>query len=271
MNGRTRVGPALAALSLAGALACTTATAPAVSEGRPCAGLHPPAATRVVPLELPPTYAAARVSAELPAEVVVSPDGGVREASLRTSDFGLLAPFAEETLKRGRFSPGTFENNAAAVRLPVRVPLGAAPRRDDAHALPEIWAYVAAGQSREARWQLRDSVSSVTLVGRVPKLAAPGGSPAASDASGASVVAIAPTGQTKTLLTIPPSDAPQEIRQTVATGKFFAAAGEYRLELRGAGTTPLASARFTVSDDFRGAVINACETLVLARKTGPGN
>jgi len=31
------------------------------------------------------------------------------------------------------------------------------------------------------------------------------------------------------------------------------------------------SARFTVADDFHGAVINACEPLVLSRKTGPGN
>jgi len=249
------------ALALGSGLGCTTASAPpAVSEGRPCVGLHPPAPLRVVPLEVPPAYAAARITAELPAEVVVGPDGALREAAMRTSEFGILAPFAEETLKRGRFSPGTFENNAAAVRLPVRVPVGTGRPSDAAHALPEIWAFVASGQSREARWQLRDSVSSLTLVGRVPKLASP-----------ASVVAIAPGKQTKTLLTIPSADAPQEIRQTVAVGKFFAASGEYRIELRGEGPTALATAHFTISDDFRGAVINACETLMLARKTGPGN
>src|SRR5262249_55116504 len=153
------------------------------------------------------------------------------------------------------------ENNPAAVRLPVRVPVGAPRHNDEAHALPEIWAYVAAGQSREARWQLRDSVSSITVFGHVPKLAAPGGA----------VVAIAPNGQTKTLPTTPAAAPPQEIHQTTSAGKFVAAAGEYRVELRGANARALAGARFTVSDDYRGAVINACETLVLTRKTGPGN
>jgi hypothetical protein len=180
---------------------------------------------------------------------------------MRTAEYGILAPFAEETLKRGRFSPGTFENNPTAVRLPVSVPIGEPRRPGEAHAVPEIWVYVAAGQSREARWQLRDSVASVTLVGHVPRLPAPGGS----------VVAIGPDRQVRTLLTIPASDAPQEIRQTVSAGRVFAGAGEYRIELRGSSTVALASARFTVSDDYRGAVINACETLALTRKTGPGN
>src|SRR4029077_10043003 len=112
----------------------------------------------------------------------------------------------------------------------------------------EIWIFVAAGQSREARWQLRDSVSSVTLVGHVPKLSAPGGS----------VVAVAPAKQVRTLLTIPASDARQEIRQTVAAGRVFAGAGAYRVERRGGNGLALASARFTVSDDYRVAVINAC-------------
>ncbi len=262
--GRGRAGlPSAAALAaaLGFGLGCTTATPTAVSSGTPCAGLHPPTAVRVVPLDVPPTYAAARISAELPAEVVVNPDGTVGEAAVRTAEYGMLAPFAEETLKRGRFSAGTFENNPAAVRLPVRVPIGGPRHSDEAHAPPEIWIYVAAGQSREARWQLRDSVSSVTLVGHVAKLSAPGGS----------VVAVAPDKQVRTLLTIPPSEAPQDIRQTVAAGKVFGGVGTYRVELRGANGLALASARFTVSDDYRGAVINACETLPLTRKTGPGN
>ncbi len=249
------------AVGLGLGLACTTATQSAVSGGSPCAGLHPPAAVRVVPLDVPPTFAAARVAAEVPAEVVVNTDGTVGEAAVRTAELGMLAPFAEETLKRGSFSPGTLENNPAAVRLPVRVPIGTPRHPDEAHAAPEIWVYVAPGQSREARWQLRNSVSNVTLVGHVLKLPAPGGS----------VVAVAPDKQVRTLLTIPASDAPQEILQTVSAGKVFADAGEYRVELRGSNGLALASARFTVSDDYRGAVINACETLVLTRKTGPGN
>jgi hypothetical protein len=258
----SKIPRVLGALAIAASLACATASAPtatASSEGRPCLGLTPPKSVHVVPLETPPTYAAARLSADLPAEVVVDPDGSVRAAAMRTAEFSILAPFAEETLKRGRFSPGAFENNPAAIRLPVRVPIGTPRGNEELHPLPELWVYTAAGQSREARWQLRDSVSSVTIVGRLSKLAAPGGT----------VVAIAPSGQTKTLLTIPASDAAQQIHQTVSTGKFFAAAGEYRLELR--ASKMLASARFTVAEDFRGAVINACETVALPRKTGPGN
>lgn len=260
-RGRLGILAALAA-ALGELFGCAASAPTAVSEGRPCVGLQSPAPQRVVPLELPATFAAARLSAELPAEVVVSPDGSVGAAAMRTAEYGMLAPFAEETLKRGRFSPGTFENNPAAIRLPVRVPIGTPRHPDQAHAVPEIWLYVAAGQSREARWQLRDSVTSVTLVGHVPRLPAPG-----------SVVVVAPDKQMHTLLTIPASDAPQEIRQTVPAGKVFAGAGQYRVELRGAGSAELAlaSARFTVADDFRGAVINACEPIVLTRKTGPGN
>ena len=256
-----RLGVLAAAAALGVLFGCATSTPTAVSEGRPCVGLHEPAPQRVVPLELPPTFAAARLAAELPAEVVVNLDGSVGEAAMRTAEYGMLAPFAEETLRRGRFSPGAFENNPAAVRLPVRVPIGTPRRPDEAHALPEIWLYVSAGQSREARWQLRDSITSVTLVGHVPRLPAPGGS----------VVVVAPDKQAHTLLAIPASDAPQGIRQTVPAGKIFAGAGQYRVELRGAGSSVLASARFTVADDFRGAVINACEPVVLSRKTGPGN
>ena len=258
--GTVRISAGLAlALALGGTLRCTTSAPTAVSEGRPCVGLHPPSAVRLVPLEVPPTFAAARISAELPAEVVVNADGTVRAAAIRSNEFGILAPFAEETLKRGQFNPGSFENNAAAVRLPVRVPIGATPRQDGSHALPEVWLFVAAGQSREARWQLRDSVSQVTIVAHVPKLAAPGGS----------IIVITPDKQTRALLMVPPFDAPQDIRQTIAANKIFAAAGEYVLELRGSST--LATTHFTVAEDYRGAVINACEPIVLTRKTGPGN
>ncbi len=248
-------------VALGGLSGCAGSAPTVLSEGRPCVGLHPPAPQRVVPVDLPPTFAAARLSAEIPAEVVVRPDGTVGEAAMRTAEYGMLAPFAEETLKRGRFSPGTFENNPAAVRLAVRVPIGTPRHLDDARAPAEIWLYVAPGQSREAHWQLRDSVRSVTLIGHVPRLPAPGGA----------VVVVAPDGQVHTLLTIPPAEAPQEMRQTVPSARVFSAAGQYRVELRGAGTSALASARFTVADDFRGAVINACDPIVLSRKTGPGN
>ena len=232
-------------------------SAPASPQARPCLGLTPPRVLAITPLELPATFAAARLSAELPAEVVIGPDGSVRQAAMRTTAIAVLAPFAEETLKRARFDAGSFEGNPTSVRAPVRIAIGG-PRPSAQPPIPEVWAYVAAGESREARWQLRDSVSRVTVVAHVPRLAAPG-----------AVVAVAPDGQTKSLVALAASESPQEINQTVATGKFFARAGEYRLELRGADV--LSTARFTIADDSKNAVISACETVSVARKTGPGN
>ena len=99
----------------------------------------------------------------------------------------------------------------------------------------------------------------LTVTAHATKVAAPG----------AEIVAVAPDGRTKTLVKLPASNNPQEVRQTVATEKFFAAAGTYRLELR--ASKVLAWADFTVAEDYRAAVINACEPLTLPRKTGPGN
>lgn len=171
----------------------------------------------------------------------------------------MFAPFAEETLKRARVDGGSFEGHPAAVRVPVRVALGLMRERDEKKAPAELWAYVAPGQSREARWQLRDSVSRLSVFAHVPALPPAGGA----------IVAVDPRGQTHTLVVLSASDARQDLRQTVSTGKFFAGAGEYRLELRAPGT--LAASRLTIADDYRQAVINACEPLSVSRKTGPGN
>jgi hypothetical protein len=210
-------------------------------------------------VDLPASFAAVRLAGELPAEVTVAADGSLRDMAMRTADLPVLASFAQETLRKTRFSAGSFEGNPAAVRLPVQVPIGGPRRPVDPRGPAEVWMHVAAGQSREARWQLRDSVAWVTVLAHAPKLPAPG----------AEVVAVAPGGRTKTLVKIPASSSPQEIRQTVAAEKFFDAAGGYRVELR--ASKVLASADFTIADDYRGAVINACEPLTLPRKTGPGN
>lgn len=256
---RLRLGAA--AILGAGALAagaCGSA-APSRVEGRPCEGLTPPRILMANPLDLPTTFTSAHLSAELPAEVTVGPDGAAREPAVRTTDFSVLAPFAEETLKRARFSGGALEGNPAAVRLPVRVAVGNPRPRDPARAPADVWAFVAAGQSREARWQLRDSVSRITVVAHVPALAQPG-----------AIVAVAPGGQTRTLIALPVSDAPAELRRTVEAGKAFAGTGVYTVELR-RGETALASSRFTVADEYRAAVINACDTVLVTKKTGPGN
>ena len=62
------------------------------------------------------------------------------------------------------------------------------------------------------------------------------------------------------------------------TGKFLAAAGDYRIELR-AGKTTVAFTVVTVASSFEGAIVNACEPLAMPagsvpqlniQKTGPG-
>jgi hypothetical protein len=248
------------ACAVAAGLACATSAAPPRSDVPACQGLAPPRVVGMQRVDLPASLASVRLAGELPAEVTVAGDGSARESAMRTGDLPVLASFVQETLKHTRFDAGSFEGNAAAVRIPVQVPIGGPrPPATNPRAPAEVWAYVAAGQSREARWQLRGSVAWVTVSAHAPKLPAPG----------AEIVAVAPDGQTLTLVKVPASNRPQDVRQTVATGKFFAATGTYRLELR--ASKVLASAHFTIADDYRGAVINACEPLTLPRKTGPGN
>jgi Gram-negative bacterial TonB protein C-terminal len=252
---------ALTAAGLAIGLSCATSS-PVADVAPPCLGLAPPKILAANLVALPQTYVAANVGAEMPVEVTVGRDGTVDEVAVRTSDLALLAPYAEESLKRSRFAPGTFEGNPVAVRVPVRVSVGAPPRTPaNDPGLAQIWAHVADDGSREARWQLRGSVSRLTLIARLGR----------SWASGATIVAVAPGGAQKTLLTLPAtSSPPPEIHQTVATGKFFAPAGNYRLELRTAGGA-IASAHLTIADDSTRAVVNACEPLSVSRRTGPGN
>lgn len=261
MTRRSAAGAGLAAAALAMGLSCATST-PAADAAGPCLGLTPPRVLAANVLAIPATYAAARVSAVMPVEATIARDGTVGEVAVRTADVALLAPFAEESIQRSRFAPGTFEGNPVAVRVPALVSIGSPLGERARKPVPaQVWAYVAGGASREARWQLRDSVSRLTLVANLGRSAG----------SGAAIVATAPNGAQKTLLTLAAAASPPpEVRQSVATGKFFAPAGVYRLELRSAGGA-LATARLTIADDFTQAVVNACETVSVSGKAGPGN
>ena len=258
---RTAASVALGVAGLCGALACATSAAPSPPsrEASPCSGLTPPRPLMTRPVELPATYAAARLSADVPAEATIARDGTVRDPLVRTAELSMLAPFAEATVSRTKFQAGSFENNPAAIRVPFRIAVGSPRSREELRAPADVWAHVAAGESREARWQLRDSVTKLTVTAHVPGFKAPEGA----------IVAVAPDGQTKTLVKLSPSSSPQDVRQTVSAGKFFAAAGEYRLELRAGGT--LASAHLTIANDYNASILNACEPLALPKKAGPGN
>ncbi len=247
-----------AACGLAAALGCASAGPAAAAP--PCAGLSPPALLVAGPVNLPQTYVSARLAADVIEEIVVGRDGAVLGVQLVAASISPLAPFAEASLHHAEFAPGRIEGNPVAVRGWIRMPIGGivkSRRRDPAY--DSLRAFVPGGASREARWQLAGSLERLEIVAHI-----------GSDVpQGAVVVAVAPGGGEQTLLTIPASAPPLEIRETVKTGRFLWAAGDYRLELRAAGK-PLAATTVTVAAGFETAIVNACEPLVGPEKTGPG-
>ena len=248
-----------AACGLAAALGCAS-SAPPPAAVPACAGFVPPALLEAGPVALPQTYVAARLSAEVLEEIVVGRDGTVSGIRLVATSIAPLAPFAEASLQHGKFAPGTIEGNPVAVRGWIKMPIGGilkTARRDPPY--DTVRAFVPGGASREALWQLAGSVDRLALAAHV-------GSPVA---QGAAIVAIAPGGAEQTLLAIPAAPSPFDIHETVKTGRFFTAAGDYRLELRADGK-PLASSTVTIAAGFETAIVNACEPLVGPEKTGPG-
>lgn len=249
---------AAAACGLAALLGCAS-SGPAVA-APPCAGLTPPAFVVIGAVALPQTYVSARLAADVIEEIVVGRDGVVAGIRLVTTSVPPLAPFAEAALQHSTFTPGTIEGNPVAVRGWIKVPIGGiirAGRREPRY--DDLRAFVPGGGSREALWQLAGSVDRLMLVAHVGS-AVP---------QGAAIVAVAPGGAEQTLLSIPAAPAPLEIRETVKAGRFFAAAGDYKVELRAAGIR-LAATTVTIAAGFESAIINACEPLVGPEKTGPG-
>lgn len=245
--------------------ACGLAAAGCASSGPaaatpPCAGLSPPALLAAGPVVLPQTYVSAGLAADVVEEIVVDRDGVVARIQLVATSVAPLAPFAEAALQRAKFAPGRIEGNPVAVRGWIRMPIGSIvkPGRKEP-VYDSLRAFVPGGASREARWQLAGSVERLVLVAHV------GGAVT----QGALIVAVAPGGAEQTLLSVPAATPPLEIRETVKTGRFLSAAGDYRLELRAAGK-PLASTTITVAAGFETAIVNSCEPLVGPEKTGPG-
>ena len=250
---------ALVACALAVVVGCAS-SAPPPAAVPACAGLVPPALIVAGPVALPQTYVSARLAAEVVEEIVVGRDGSVSGIRLVATSVPPLAPFAEASLEQGKFAPGTIEGNPVAVRGWIRMPIGGiiTTRRHDPP-YDSVRAFVPGGGSREALWQLAGSVDRLALAAHVGSAVA----------QGAAIVAIAPGGAEQTLLAIPAAPSPFDIHETVKTGRFFAAAGDYRLELR-AGGKSLASSTVTIAAGFETAIVNACEPLVGPEKTGPG-
>ena len=239
-----------AAAVLGAALACSSTPTATVS-GPQCQGFVPPRLVAAGPINLPPSWTAARIGADVIEEVVVGRDGTVKETRLVASAVGPLVPFAQSSLEKSRFSAGSIEGNPVAVRGVVTVTVGLVRKLPNEPPYDALRAFVATAESREARWQLAGSVGRLTLVAHVGSAAASGG---------ASIVAVAPGGAEKVLLAIPATTPPVEVRETVGTGRFLHKAGDYTLELR-AGGKRLAGTTVTVATGFETAVVNACEPL----------
>jgi hypothetical protein len=259
------VSPFMAAALVAAVLGCATAPTATVA-GPSCPGFTPPRLVVAGPASLPPTWTAARLGCEVTEEIVVDKTGAVKETRLVAAAVAPLVPFAQASLEKSRFSAGSIEGNPVAVRGVIAMPVGLVRKLPNEPPFDAVRVFVAGGEPREARWQLAGSVDRLTFVAHL-------GSPVAG--GGASIVAAAPGGAEKVLLTIPAATPPIEVRETVRTGRFFHEAGDYALRLRAGGKT-LASTTLTIASGFETAVVNACEPLPgpvggAPERTGPGH
>ncbi len=249
---RSRLAPAGPSVLVVATLAAACATsAPPPGDARECAGFVPPAQVAPGSVPFPPSFAAANVGGEVTDEIVVGRDGSVRQVRFVPANNALFAPFAEEILRRSRFTPASIEGNPVAARVQIVTVIGKPRKTKDDPLFDDLRAFVPGGQSREARWQLAGSVDRLTVVARL-------GSPAP---RGATVAAVGPKGGEKTLLTVGASAAPRKVRETVKTGKLLADAGDYRIELRVDGKV-VATTTVTIAARHEDAIVNACEPVL---------
>ena len=241
-------GRLLAILAAAAHLAC--ASAPAASPVPACSGFTPPLRITTGASTLPDSYLAARVGGEVVDEVVIRKDGSVGAVRAVHSRIAELAPYAEASVRRSRFSPPAIEGNPVAVRILITTPVGLV-RQDRSGPAPDtLWGYIPGGESREARWQLSGSVEKLAIEARAT----------AAPREEVRIAAVSPDGAERILWKGSPSGSPAEVRETVKTGGFFARAGDYRLELR-AGDRVLSTTTLTIAPNFEAAIVNACEPL----------
>lgn len=216
----------------------------------PCAGVTPPQRLTSRPVTLPASFVAARLGDVIVDEAVIGADGAVSNVRLVRARVPELAPFGQKALQDSRFLAGSVDGHPAALRVRVATTLGTVSKFRVEPEWDGVWAYVPGGQSREAVWQLAGSVRKLTLeihLGTAPE-------------AGAEVVARSPDGKERVLEKIAGAATPRDLRETVATGKFFDPAGDYAIELRAAGKT-LASTTVTIADDYTRAIVNACAPL----------
>jgi hypothetical protein len=225
----------------------TTAAAPA---GPACPDFTPPQRLGTANPPVPDSFLAARIGGEVVDEVVVEADGAVRSVRSVRARFAELAPYAQASIQKTRFTPGSIQGNKVASRVLVSTNVGVVRPARKEPTFDTVWAFVPGGQSREAQWQLRDAVSSLSLAVRVENPMPGGGE----------VVAKAPGGTERSLWKLAVSTPPADVRETVSTGSFFHATGDYRIELRSDGKT-IAFTTLTIADSYETAIVNACQPL----------
>ena len=235
-----------------GAAWLAAAPLPAMPEtdSKPCAGMAGPRRLTTAPVPLPASYTASRVGGIVIDEAILSPDGKVSDIRPVRERVQGLAPFAQKSVQESKFEGALIDGNPLRTRVQIATTLGTVSKARIEPEYDVVWAHVPGGASREAQWQLAESVESLTVsvhLGTVP-------------GRGGEIVAVAPDGKERSLLRLPSGTAPVDARETVATEQFFFAAGDYRLELRASGKT-VAWTTVTIADDFTRAIVNACAPL----------
>jgi hypothetical protein len=158
----------------------------------------------------------------------------------------VFAQAADGALRKSTYFPATLEGRPVASRFWIRVPFGIPKNVESSPARNRVTAFVPGTERLRARWQLKDAVDSVTLVGDIASAPPPE----------VSVVGIAPGGRERVLLAAGSASA-GHVNATVKTGDFFHRDGEYQIQLRH-GDRIIAEGGFTVAEDESSSVVNAC-------------
>ena len=222
----------------------------AAEDAKPCAGMSGPRRITKAPVALPTSYTATRIGGIVVDEAILSPEGKVSEIRPVRERVQGLAPFAQKSVQDSKFEGALIEGNPVRTRVQIATVLGTVARARIEPEYDVVWAHVPGGGSREAQWQLAESVESLTVSAHL------GTAPAA----GGEVVAVSPDGKERSLLRLPAGATAVDVRETISTEQFFFAPGDYRLELRASGKM-MAWTTVTIADDFTTAIVNACAPL----------
>lgn len=233
---------ALACLVLALAGCATGATERPAS----CTGFVPAKPKVLRSPEYPAPARKARMSGESTHEVTVDRAGKVRGARIVGTTFMVFALAADGALRKSTYFPATLDGRPVATRFWVRVPFGVPKDVASSPARNRVTAFVPGDEPPRARWQLKDAVDRVTVVGDI----------ASAPPAEVAVIAIGPGGRERVILPAGRSDS-RHVRATVRTGDFFSRAGEYQVQFR-QGDKTIAEGGFTVAEDEGSAVVNAC-------------